>query len=119
MCSPLVGLGGGETSLLALAQGLQARGHRPLLVCPGEGRLTQAARGVGIEVVVEKFGYPPRLGGMWVPSPAESKAMLKLLQDLRPHLVHVNDFRPCIHLCLAARPVRLPDGRPEQAESWP
>lgn len=107
-CSPLVGLGGGETSLLGLMEGLRRRGHRPLLVCPREGRLTEAARGRGFELVVAHFGYPPRVGGLWVPSPVEAGAMLRLLREMRPALVHVNDFRPCIHLCLAAQPLGLP-----------
>lgn len=107
-CAPLVGLGGGETSLLGLMGALRRRGHRPVLVCPSEGRLTEAARNSGLEVVVERFGYPPRVGGLWVPSPAQAEAMLRLLRKMRPDLVHVNDFRPCIHLCLAAQPLRLP-----------
>lgn len=108
LCSPLAGLGGGETSLLALGGELQKRGHHPVLVCPQEGRLTEAAEKQKLEVVVTHFGYPPRIGGLWVPSPTQSQAMLGVLQDIKPHLVHVNDFRPCIHICLAAQLARLP-----------
>jgi glycosyltransferase involved in cell wall biosynthesis len=48
--SHYTGLGGGETSLLALLGALDRTRFRPALVCPREGQLPEAARALGIEV---------------------------------------------------------------------
>jgi len=102
------GLGGGETSLLALLSALDQRQYTSSLVCPREGQLPDAARALGLDVYV----LPYRGASTWfVPSlwrhfPAMSRIEM-LLREVMPAVVH-SDFHTLPFVLPACQRLGIP-----------
>jgi glycosyltransferase involved in cell wall biosynthesis len=102
------GLGGGETSLLALWQALDPRRYVPILICPREGQLTQAARDLRIKVYV----LPYRGASAWfVPSLWRLSPIVRrlgsIMSELAPAVVH-SDFHTLPYSIPASRRLKIP-----------
>jgi glycosyltransferase involved in cell wall biosynthesis len=83
------GLGGGETSLLGLLGGLDRARHAPVLLCPREGRLTEAAAALGVPgCIVPYRGAPTWFApGLWARLPA-TRRIAACLRDLGVAVAH-------------------------------
>jgi glycosyltransferase involved in cell wall biosynthesis len=106
--SSYTGLGGGETSLLSLFGALDRSRVEPLLACPREGQLTEAARRLDVQVrIVEWRGasvwFVPSL---WTHAPATAR-ILTCIDELRPAVVH-SEFHALPYAMGAARRRALP-----------
>lgn len=86
------GLGGGETSLLALFGALDRTRVAPVLLCPREGQLTRAARGLGVEVAVVPWrGVSAFFAPALAMRSRDARAVRAGLGRLRPEAVY-SDF---------------------------
>jgi glycosyltransferase involved in cell wall biosynthesis len=121
--NPCGKLGGAETSLRELLAALRvAQPEWELWLVVGEdGALTQIARDLGVEVVVQPFSPAlARLGdsgagfaGLWsllrgaIPSARYALALARRLRKIKPDIIHTNGFK--MHLLGAwARPRQTP-----------
>jgi glycosyltransferase involved in cell wall biosynthesis len=106
--SSYTGLGGGETSLLALLAAIDRTRVAPALVCPAGGLLPARARALGVQVRLE----PWRLASVWF-HPRLSAAsrdvdrLGEVLDALGADAVHA-DFHALPLVVPAARRRRLP-----------
>ncbi|PWT93984.1 MAG: hypothetical protein C5B54_00880 [Acidobacteria bacterium] len=103
-----VGLGGGETSLRSLLSALDRKRYTPILICPREGRLTQAVRKLDIEVhVIPYWGasiwFVPLL---WRAFPFVQR-IKSLLIKLSPAIVQ-SDFHTLPYVAPICRKLRIP-----------
>ena len=97
------GLGGGETSLTTLLGALDRTRYAPVVLCPREGQLTEAARALGVAVRV----VPYRGASVWFVPPlwARLPAVARLAEAVRglgPAVVH-SDFHTLPYLVPACR----------------
>jgi glycosyltransferase involved in cell wall biosynthesis len=106
--SSYTGLGGGETSLLALLGALDRTRIDPFLVCPREGQLTEAARRLGVPVRVVAWRGAPVwfVPSVWRRAPAVPR-ILACIDDLGPSVLH-SEFHALPHASAAARRRHLP-----------
>jgi glycosyltransferase involved in cell wall biosynthesis len=107
-CSAYTGLGGGETSLLGLLGALDRRRHAPVLLCPREGRLTEAVAGLGVPVRVVPYRgastwFAPAL---WARLPAARRIAARL-RDLGVAAVH-SDYHTLPYAVPACRALGVP-----------
>lgn len=106
--SSYTGLGGGETSLLSLLSALDRSRFQALLVCPGPGRLAQAAGEFGIETHIVPYRGASTLfiPGLWkrLPQTARLEAAIR---SLRPQVVH-SDYHSLPYVLPASRKLGLP-----------
>jgi len=106
--SSYTGLGGGETSLLALLGALDKKAHQPTLVTPRAGALPESVHALGIEARV----VPYRGASLWfIPSlwarlPTVGR-MVAALRDLSAQVVH-SDFHSLPFALPACRRLGLP-----------
>ena len=106
--SHYTGLGGGETSLLALLSALDQKRYTLSLVCPREGQLPDATRALGLDVYV----IPYRGASTWfVPSlwrhfPAVNR-IEALLRERTPSVVH-SDFHTLPFVLPACQRLGIP-----------
>ncbi len=112
--SSYTGLGGGETSLLALLGALDRARVNPVLVCPREGQLPEAARRLGVPVHLVPWRpasvfFVPPLAAL---APGTSALRAKL-DEVAPAVVH-SDFHT-LPLAVAAH---TPRGRPAVFTCW-
>lgn len=106
--SAYTGLGGGETSLIALWKALDPAAVRPLLVCPRDGRLPAAARALGIETRL----VPYRGASVWfVPALTgrgrAAHAVARVARELAPDVIQT-DFHSLPLALAAGRGLRVP-----------
>jgi glycosyltransferase involved in cell wall biosynthesis len=106
--SHYTGLGGGETSLRGLLSALDRDRYAPQLICPGEGRLTEAMRALGIPVSTIPYRgasvwFAPTV---WARLPAVSR-MATCLQAGRVRVAH-SDFHTLPYVVAAARRAQVP-----------
>jgi glycosyltransferase involved in cell wall biosynthesis len=106
--SSYTGLGGGETSLLALLGALDRARIVPLLVCPREGQLTEAARALKVDVRVIPWRAAPVwfVPAIWTRAPAVSR-LLACIDEVRPAVLHT-EFHALPYAVGAARRRALP-----------
>jgi glycosyltransferase involved in cell wall biosynthesis len=90
--SSYVGMGGGETSLLALLTRLDRHIHEPVLVCPREGRLTDRAKEAGIQVALAPYRGASTwfIPGLWAALPA-TRRLEDVLKRIEPNAVYSDD----------------------------
>lgn len=98
-------VGGGETSLLTLLDGLQTQGWRPTLVVPEEGDLSHAAAKLGIAIRCAAMPTLRRPGGSVLRATRQFRA---LVSELRPDVVHANGSRAMFYAGLGARVTGCP-----------
>ncbi len=84
-------IGGAERELLAYLEQLPARGWNPVVVCPEGGPLRRELEARGITTLGAAFPPWRKLAGIWKRFPSVW-ALRALLEDVRPDLVHVNEF---------------------------
>lgn len=106
--SSYTGLGGGETSLLALLGALDRSRIVPLLACPREGQITEAARRLGIDVRVLPWRGAPAwfVPALWTRAPAAAR-IGACIDELRPAIVH-SEFHALPYAFGAVRRRQLP-----------
>lgn len=106
--SSYTGLGGGETSLLALLGALDRSRLSPFLLCPREGQLTDAARRLDVDVRVVPWRAAPVWFAppIWTRAPAVSR-LLSCIDDIRPSVLH-SEFHALPYVVGAARRRALP-----------
>lgn len=99
------GWSGGEVQVFLLLEGLRARGHRALLVCPPESRAHDEARRRELEV------RPLELPGLGSPTGGGLRAvwgLARLGRELAPDLFHLHTGRAAWLGGLAARRAGVP-----------
>jgi glycosyltransferase involved in cell wall biosynthesis len=106
--SSYTGLGGGETSLLALLRALDRSRVEPFLLCPREGQLTKAARRLNVPVRVAPWRGAPAwfVPALWTRAPAVAR-VLDCVDEVRPSVLH-SEFHALPYAVGAARRRRLP-----------
>jgi glycosyltransferase involved in cell wall biosynthesis len=106
--SSYTGLGGGETSLLALLGAIDRSRIEPLLLCPREGRLTEAARQLDVTVRVVSWRGAPVwfVPSIWERVPAVAR-IVACVRELEPSVLH-SEFHALPYAAAAARRRRLP-----------
>lgn len=89
--SHYTGLGGGETSLLALLGALDRTRFLPALVCPREGMLPRAARDLGVEVRVTPYRGASAwfVPALWARLPAVAR-IAAAVEAFAPAVVHAD-----------------------------
>ncbi len=103
-------VGGAERELLLYMDELPSRGHEPTVICPEGGPLRGELAARGIRTAGAAFPPWRKLAGIWKRFPSVW-ALRVLLEDLRPDLVHVNEFW-WIPQTLRAMPRALREGTP-------
>ena len=94
------GFSGGEVQVFLLAEGLRARGHHCVLVCPAGSRSEAEARRRGFDVEV--------LGALRDWSPFSVSQAARALRAARPDVVHLHTQRAAWIGGVAATRLRLP-----------
>ncbi len=94
------GYSGGEHQVALLIEGLRARGHGNLLLCPPGSESEIRARAAGIRCL------PIRAGSEW--SPRDFQEVTARLRQASPDVVHLHSGRATWLGGLAARRLRLP-----------
>lgn len=84
-------IGGAERELLLYLDHLPGCGWYPVVVCPEGGPLRRALEARGITTLGAAFPPWRKLAGIWKRFPSVW-ALRTLLEDVRPDLVHVNEF---------------------------
>ena len=106
-------LGGAETSLLTLVTHLPAR-YRPLVVCPGEGMLTQELGKAGIKVLTLSMSLipfslnPAAVIASWCRAQPFIAVVSTLINTYQVDLVHANSYRIGLPVSLSARRSDVP-----------
>lgn len=106
--SHYTGLGGGETSLLALLGALDRTRFRPALVCPREGMLPEAARALGVEVRIVAYRGASTwfVPALWAGLPAAGRVGAAVAASA-PAVVH-SDFHTLPYAVPACRRMQIP-----------
>jgi len=102
------GLGGGETSLLALLGGLDKLNHAPALVCPQSGQLSAAASELGIRTHLIPYRGATSwfIPSLWRYLPTTLR-FRRLLRSSRPDVVH-SDYHSLPYVLPTARSLGIP-----------
>jgi glycosyltransferase involved in cell wall biosynthesis len=99
-------IGGGNRSLLLLAQALQTRKIRPLVICPADGDMVDLTTSLGIDCHVLPFVQPG-----WT-SPVATwtglRSWMKLLERSSADVLHANGLRSYRSAATAARLSGIP-----------
>ncbi|MGW0365262.1 glycosyltransferase [Streptomyces sp. NPDC002990] len=90
--------GGVARVVVDLARAQSASGHRVVVGCPRGGRLADAARAVGAEVLAWRAGRAPGPG-----LPAEVIGAARLVRRVRPDLLHAHSAKAGLAGRLAVR----------------
>ncbi len=103
--SSYTGLGGGETSLLSLLGALERSRVEPVLLCPREGQLPEAARRLAVPVHIVPWHpahafFVPRLAGLT----SGASAFATKIEEVGAAVVH-SDFHT-LPLALSAQATR-------------
>ncbi len=100
------GVGGGQVVLLNLMRSLSPKLFRPVLLCNGEGALTESARKLGIETWVMDMG---KARWRWFFSAFNvMRAMRQIIREVKPALIHVNCYPANKLVAVAARLEGIP-----------
>ncbi|KKT87144.1 MAG: hypothetical protein A2119_02160 [Candidatus Colwellbacteria bacterium GWA2_46_10] len=106
--SSLNGLGGGESNMLALVRELKrGYGVDPTVVIKKGGTLAGLAMGMGLQVV-EIPGLSLRRGKMPFWSVGAYRSLKKLMGEIKPEIVHVNDLETLVYAAAARTLGKLP-----------
>jgi len=82
-------LGGGERSMLATLEGIEASGFSPAVICPPQGPLADALRRLDVDVLP----FEPRsAAGQRLDQPRLREEMARLLGHHRGDLLHANSL---------------------------
>jgi len=120
-------ISGAEESLLALLSALDRSRYSPLLACP-PGDLASEARAIGVEVLsfpvppFRRTGNPLALGGQMLQWVAGKNQFRKIVEQVRPRIIHSNSPMaqiyagpiaarariPCVLHCRDLRPIPFP-----------
>lgn len=98
--------GGAEISLLTLMRHLDPKRYKPLLLTSGEGQLTEAAQGYGIETIIQEFPWFRKRYPWRYPA-----SIMRLALTLRRHevaLVHTNCDHSPRYVLRACQLAQLP-----------
>ena len=103
-------LGGGETSFLALIDCLArtAPNLHPVVVLPGPGAVAERLRALNVETHLIPFPRRLRLGPLPWFSPLAARRIGRLIDRVRPALVHANNFFGMLYSGPAARRRHVP-----------
>ena len=93
-------IGGGNRSLLILADGMRQRGHHPLLICPHAGPMVDHCHEARFRCLVRPY-VQPSWRNPWE-TYLECKKWSSLIRDERIELIHANDCTNARVLALAA-----------------
>ena len=106
--SHYTGLGGGETSLLALLGALDRTRFHPVLVCPREGMLPEAARALGVEVRLVPYRGASAwfVPALWARLP-DAARVGAVLEACAPAIVHT-DFHTLPYVAPACGRLGVP-----------
>jgi len=105
----LVEMGGGEKNLFSLIEKLNKKRFRPVVLCPKRGTLIDKLEGVGVRVIVLKFGLARKfLSFMPIVSPVTIFRVWRLLRKERIDLVHSNSFLGVVFSSLSAKLMKIP-----------
>lgn len=107
-CSHYTGLGGGETSLLGLMGCLRERSCNPVLLCPQDGQLPEAARQISIPTTMTPYRGATAwfLPSVWASLPA-TRRIERVILDLDPEIVH-SDFHTLPFVAAVCQRHRIP-----------
>lgn len=106
--SSYTGLGGGETSLLALMAALDRERVEPVVVCPREGQLPAAARGLDLEVRIVPWRPSSILFVPWIAARSRSAAgVRRALAEVAPDVVY-SDFHTLPYVTAAGSAIGRP-----------
>jgi glycosyltransferase involved in cell wall biosynthesis len=106
--SSYTGLGGGETSLLALMAALDRERVEPVVVCPREGQLPAAARTLDIEVRIMPWRPSNILFVPWMSARSRSAAGIReALRAIAPDVVY-SDFHTLPYVAVAGHALGRP-----------
>lgn len=99
-------IGGGNTSLLALVQGMRERGLCPTIVHPEPGPMLERCEAAGIAGIVQKLFQPgwKQLLTTW----KSLRAWRKILHDSQADLIHANEPFAARTVTLAAKLNKTP-----------
>lgn len=107
--SYLVGLGGGETSLVTLTEVLNRRCFTPCVVCPAWGPLPARLKALGVPVHIIPYTSPRRrLRIVPVLSITVVGRIYELVRQQSTALIHVNDFESLVYAGPVARLLDIP-----------
>lgn len=84
-------IGGAERELLLYMDHLRPRGYEPTVICPEGGPLRGELAAKGIASYGAAFPPWRKLAGIWKRFPSVW-SLRTLLEELRPDLIHVNEF---------------------------
>lgn len=102
-------IGGGETILLNLVSKLDPQLFEPIVVVPKKGQLSERLRQLNIQTYILPLnGYLIRM--FFVPgmSPFGIYQFLRLVQKIKPNLIHINHLNLAIYAGIAGKLLRIP-----------
>lgn len=102
-------MGGGEKNFLSLIKRLDKKRFRPIVLCPKRGVLVDKLEGIGITVVISKFGLARKLFRfMPIVSLFTIFKIWRLLRKEKIDLIHSNCFRGVLFSFLPAKLMKIP-----------
>ena len=105
----IVGLGGGETSLLNHLDSLNRKEYMPTVLCSKSGMLTDKLLTIGIEVKIIKWRQAKKLAHFFIYYPFISFfKLLKFLYKSCFDIIHVNTFNSIVVIGPAAKLCNTP-----------
>ena len=99
-------VGGGELSLLDLADAIRAHGVDPVAVVPARGGIANRLAAAGIET--EIIDWPPLREAGLIGFVRSIRSMVRRFRELRLDLVHANGARCMLYAGVAARLAGIP-----------
>ncbi len=100
--TPSVRLLGARQSLLALVQRLP-NDVEPLVICPGEGGLTEELRQFNVSCEVVPHGAWRKLGGWLTANLRQMPQLRRIAQEFAPNIIHCNEFHSTPQGVMVAR----------------
>ncbi|MBI2327817.1 glycosyltransferase family 4 protein [Candidatus Curtissbacteria bacterium] len=102
-------IGGGETILLSLIKSLDRRHFKPIVILPQKGQLSQKLKSLKINTYYLKLN-PYLARTFFVPgaSPFDLYHLIRLLQKIKPDLIHSNHLTLAIYAGSVAKLLNLP-----------
>ena len=106
-CHPQIG--GGETMLINLVSKLNKNLFEPIVIVPKKGQLSEKLKRLKIQThIVPLSGYLIRLFFMPGISPLGLYRFLRVVENAKPHLIHVNHLNLAIYAGFAGKLRNIP-----------
>jgi len=97
--------GGGQISLLKLIQHINKNKFEPILIAPYEGSLTAELKTFGIKTIITPMDSPKKKPFLFI---SNIKKLRKLIEDLKPDIIHCNTSRSVLYGGVASKPLKIP-----------